>query len=197
MSPFRRVLTLFVAVCAAVVLGSGLSTPAAASAAPAAPPSSTAYPPDEPLVVTVTNPEGVPGYPIEVVITGCVPGERVVVTIGGEIVEAVCGGTTVQVTITIPAPGEPGDFDVVVTFPDRDEPTTRIIPITVLPAGQPTTTVTATGGGSGGDGSSTGGNLPRTGSGGVFGTAWAALAVIITGAGLVVVTRRRAHARSD
>ena len=180
-----------VAVCAAVVLGHALLSSASASSVVAAPPS-TAYPPDEPLDVIVTNPEGPPGYPVEVVITGCVPGERVIVTLGDETIEVICDGTTAQVTVTIPAPDEPGDYEVVVTFPDRDEPTTRRIPITVISPDQPTTTVPAVTTPSG-----LSPDLPQSGGEGVVTVAWAAFAVLITGVGLIVVTRARSTRRSQ
>lgn len=161
---------------------------APASIAVAGPTPSTAYPPVDELEVTVTNPEGLPGYPVNVVITGCVPGERVIVTLGDETIEATCDGTTIQVVLDIGAPDEPGVYDVVVTFPDRDEPTSRTIPITVLSPGQPTTTVPT---GVSPATSAPNANLPSTGSDGVFGMAWLAAVVLVGGIGLVVVARRR------
>jgi hypothetical protein len=189
MSVLRRAVILM-ALSASAVLVHAVATSAWGPSAEAAPPS-TAYPPGDQLDVTVTNPEGPPGYPVVVVITGCVPGERVIVTIGDETIEVTCDGTTIQVTVTIPAPDEPGVHDVVVTFPDRDEPTTRRIPITVTSPDQPTTTVpvVTTPLGRSQD-------LPRSGGEGVVAVAWAAFAVLITGVGLVVVTRARTTKRS-
>ncbi|MEP1123860.1 MAG: hypothetical protein ABJH68_08230 [Ilumatobacter sp.] len=184
----RRLAALLVMLCASVSVAPAMANPVAAALP------STAYPPDEPLTVTVTNPEGTPGYPVEVVITGCVPGERVVVTIGGRTVEATCDPITLQVTVTIPAPDQPGDYDVVVAFPDRAEATTRIISIRVLSAGATTTTPTTTPTATttpAGPATTVPGNLPRTGSGGVFGSLWVALVILVSGAGLVVVTRLR------
>ncbi len=190
----RRLAALLVMLVALVSFAPAMANPTAAT------PPSTAYPPDEPLTVTVTNPEGLPGYPIEVVITGCVPGERVVVTVGGRTVEATCDPTTLQVTVTIPAPDQPGDYDVVVTFPDRAGTTTRTIPIRVLAAGEPTTTtstpttvVTPTTQAPTGPATTVPGNLPRTGSDGVFGSLWVALVLLVSGAGLVFVTRLRSR----
>jgi len=188
-SIFRRVVMLL-ALSAAVVLGHTVVT-SASGASVLAVSLSSAYPPDEPLEVTVTNPEGQPGYPVIVVITGCAPGERVVVTIGDETIEATCDGTTVQVTVTLPAPDEPGVYDVVVTFPDRDVPTERRVPITVLSPDQPGATVPPVT-----TPQALSPGLPRTGSGGVIAVAWAAFAVLLSGAGLVVVTRLRTTRRT-
>lgn len=192
---FLRRAVILLALSAAVVLGHAVVTPASAASVVAAPPS-TAYPPDEPLDVIVTNPEGPPGYPVEVVITGCVPGERVIVTLGDETIEVICDGTTIQVTVTIPAPDEPGVYEVVVTFPDRDEPTERRIPITVTSPDQPTTTIPATTTPTVTTPQGPSPDLPRSGGEGVLAVAWVAFAVLISGVGLLVVTRARSTQRS-
>jgi LPXTG-motif cell wall-anchored protein len=142
--------------------------------------SASSYPPDEPKTVTVLNPIGPPGYPVRVVVDGCIPGETVVITLGDQTVEAICDDETLQVVVDIPAPSVPGVYDVVVTCPDRDNSPTIISPIQVV-AVVPVTTVPppATQ------------PLPRTGSDSIFGSMWLAAGLLVAGGGMVVVARIR------
>ena len=141
--------------------------------------SASSYPPDEPTTVTVTNPQGPPGYPVRVVVDGCIPGERVVITLGDRTVEVVCDDETIQVVVEIPAPTVPGDYDVVVTFPDREDGPVLTASIEVVEPGSSTVAPAAPGA------------LPRAGSDSTFGTAWLAAGLLVVGLGMVIVARMR------
>ena len=143
--------------------------------------SASAYPPDEPPTVTVPNPVGPPGYPVTVVVDGCVPGETVVITLGDETVEATCDDETIQVVVVVPAPSVPGVYEVVVTFPDRPEvpPITATIQVV---SGVPATTMPPASG-----------PLPQTGSGSVSDSIRLALGLLVAGGGMVAVARLRSN----
>jgi LPXTG-motif cell wall-anchored protein len=168
----RRILVLFAATVA--VLFTCLPAPLASAAS---------YPPDEPPTVTVLNPTGPPGYPVRVVVDGCIPGETVVITLGDRTVETTCDNGTIQAVVDIPAPSVPGVYDVTVTFPDRDDGPTLTAPIEVV-ASVPATTAPP----------SQPRPLPRTGSDSMFGSVWLAGGLLVAGAGMIVVARLRSNA---
>ena len=105
------------------------------------------------------------------------PGSTVTVTVGGEVVGTVTAGADGSAVITITAPTTPGRFQVVFSGTDDGAAATESIALTVQAA--------AAGGGG------FAGGLPRTGADAVVPMAASGIALVLAGAGAIVVARRR------
>lgn len=167
----RLVLTLLIA-ATALLTGSAVAN---------------AYPPARPPVINVNVPSVGPGGNFNVTVGNCEPGERVVITFRGQATVVICNASTLQASLALLAPMEPGTYEICGELtgtgaqlpPGVTRPQTVCTSVMVVSAG-PTVPPTVPGGG-----------LPATGSSGLGTTTTSAIILISAGALLLIVTQVR------
>ena len=161
-----------------LLVGAGVSNTAAAS---------SDYPVGEPPEIVTNVPVVGPGDNFNATVTGCLPGETVIITFEGVSREVTCDPTTLQASFPFTAPMTPGTYQVCglltgtnTTVPAGvTRPTTVCTTIEVIASG-PTVPPTIPGGG-----------LPGTGSSGISTTTTSALVLLGAGGLLLVVSQLR------
>ena len=146
-----------------------------------------AYPPAQPPDISTDVPTVGPGGNFTATVGPCEPGEQVVITFQGVSQVVICDPSTLQASLALVAPMEPGIYEVCGELtgvgasvpPGVVRPQTVCTTIQVL-AAPPTVPPAVPGGG-----------LPATGSNGLGTTATSAIVLISAGALLLIVTQVR------
>lgn len=153
---------------------------------PAPYPPTTAAPEQEGAGAGASDPTPAPGQQVTVS-SGAdtfTPGSTVTVTLDGEVVGTVTASGSGAAVVEITAPDEPGTYQVVFTGTDDGAAATESVSITVQGAAAGGGTVTNPRPG-------VLGALPRTGADAVVPIAASGIALVVAGAGAIVVARRR------